>query len=491
MTIVIILALREVPAMYKMKKELQITFFDFNQSCGMQLDPEDEWIRLADSIDWDAMEEGYAAMFPSNTGRPAKPFRMALGSLIIQKRLGLSDRALTKMLSENPYLQYFIGCARFLPKEPFRAASLVAFRKRMSCAFLMEANEIFLAGASATGEHPNDRDAAVKEEGGANLGTMILDATCSPSNIEYPQDFALIADARARLERMIDEIHEEYRPWPKPRTYRRVARKEYLEMAKSKKRPEKKMRKFIRKHLGYVKRDMGYVEEYASAGYPLPDKRVEEFATIAKLYEQQLYMYENHVHSVPDRIVSISQPYLRPIVRGKAKAKVEFGAKYDVSVDEKGHARLERISFDAYNESTVFQEAVERYKTRTGRYPERALVDQIYRTRENRRYCKEHGISISGPKLGRKPKDYKPGAQEKKDNVDRIEVERFFSVSKRCSGAGLIVTKLEETTLHSIALSVLVANMFMISAMPIFLLCFTDREDMDYGQHLMLFDAEL
>ena len=74
---------------------------------------------------------------------------------------------------------------------------------------------------------------------------------------------------------------------------------------------------------------------------------------IDKVYEQQKYMYEHKVHSVPNRIVSISQPYIRPIVRGKAAAPVEFGAKMDLSLDEKGMARIEKMSFDAYNESDV------------------------------------------------------------------------------------------------------------------------------------------
>ena len=114
-----------------------------------------------------------------------------------------------------------------------------------------------------------------------------------------------------------------------------------------------------------------------------------------ELYRQQKYMFDNHTHRVEGRIVSISQPYLRPIVRGKAKNPTEFGAKYDVSIDEKGHARLEKIQFDPYNESSVFQKAVEAYYQRTGHYPARALVDQIYRTRKNRDYCKEHGIRMS------------------------------------------------------------------------------------------------
>ncbi len=187
------------------------------------------------------------------------------------------------------------------------------------------------------------------------------------------------------------------------------------------------------------------------------------YLTIITLYEQQKYMYDNKVHSVEHRIVSISQPWLRPIVRGKVKTPVEFGAKFDLSLDSEGYGRIEKISFEAYNESTCLIEAVERFKDRTGYYPERVLADQIYRTRENRSYCKAHGIRLSGPKLGR------PGAtakadkrQEYQDNADRIEVERSFSLSKRCYGMSCITTKLEETQLTSIALSVFVTNLFKI-----------------------------
>ena len=98
--------------------------------------------------------------------------------------------------------------------------------------------------------------------------------------------------------------------------------------------------------------------------------------TIYKLYEQQQYMYQNKVHSVENRIVSISQPWIRPIVRGKTKAPVEFGAKFDLSIDDSGLGRIEKISYDAYNESTVLVEVVERFRERTGYYPERLLADK-------------------------------------------------------------------------------------------------------------------
>ena len=188
--------------------------------------------------------------------------------------------------------------------------------------------------------------------------------------------------------------------------------------------------------------------------------------------EQQQYMYDNRVHSVPDRIVSISQPYIRPIVRGKAKAPVEFGAKLDLSIDEKGIARLERLSFDAYNESDVLITAVENYKSRTGHYPERVLVDQIYRNRSNRAFCKEHGIRISGPALGRPKKDDKADKkQEYIDNTDRIEVERAFSLAKRKYGLGLLTTKLDTTTRSAIALSIIAMNVNRLTMVSFAQIC--------------------
>lgn len=85
----------------------------------------------------------------------------------------------------------------------------------------------------------------------------------------------------------------------------------------------------------------------------------------------------------------------------EGQVTVEFGAKFDLSPNNEGYGRIEKISFAAYNESGCLIEAIERFKERTGYYQERVLADQIYWTRENRSYCKEQGIRLSGPKLGR------------------------------------------------------------------------------------------
>ena len=88
--------------------------------------------------------------------------------------------------------------------------------------------------------------------------------------------------------------------------------------------------------------------------------------------------------------MTITHRMIRSIVRGKAAASVEFGAKLDLSPDEDGMARIEKLSLDACNESDALITAVERYFERNGHYSERVLADKIYRNRVNLRFCKDH-----------------------------------------------------------------------------------------------------
>lgn len=186
---------------------------------------------------------------------------------------------------------------------------------------------------------------------------------------------------------------------------------------------------------------------------------MERLDTLRTIYEQQEYMYDHHTHSVPDRIVSVSQPFVRPIVRGKAGRPVEFGAKLDISVVD-GWTRLECCSFDAYNEAGNLREMAERFWEREGHYPGRILADKIYRNREDLNYCREHGIRLSGPALVRPKKgETRDKAQDYRDECERVEVERRFSLAKRKCGPGLVTAKLRETAAHVIAMSVLVLNL--------------------------------
>ena len=479
--------------MYKKQSSKNISLYDFNESFGVELDKTKQIIKIADYIDWDKYEEKYADLFPSKRGRPAHSFRKAVCTLILQAYTNYSDRKLEEEISENPYYQYFIGCEEYTTKSPVCNSSISDFRKRITPDMVIELNDeiikfiykesgkdfdnpdgqLYIKGCSSDG------DLIVGYEN-ENLGTAIIDATCSPQNIKYPQDFVLLNDARHKTEEIIDKLYAlDGKEGTKPRTYRKNLNKEYLKVAKMRRKSTKQVRSLIHKLLHSLKRNMRYINTYLDSGLKLSDTDSTYFLTIQKLFEQQKYMFQNKTHTVKDRIVSIHQPYVRPIVRGKVKTPVEFGAKYDVLVDESGIARLEKISFNPYNESEALIDIIKRYKSIRGHYPKKVLVDQIYRTKKNIKFCSDHNIVISGPRLGRPPKDKeiseKDKKQAKQNNTDRIEVERFFSRTKRCFGANLIRTRLAETSFTVIAFTVLAANLFSLDLEPgIFLYYFFD-----------------
>jgi hypothetical protein len=163
---------------------------------------------------------------------------------------------------------------------------------------------------------------------------------------------------------------------------------------------------------------------------------------------------------VDDRIVSITQPHVRPIKRGKAGRDTEFGAKLSVSVVD-GFSFVDRLSWDNYNESGDLVEQIETYRHRFGCYPASMHVDQIYRTRANRAYCKQRGIRMSGPPLGRKP--HAVSREEKReaaaDEAIRNHIEGKFGQGKRRFGLGRIMAKLASTSGAQIALTFLVMNL--------------------------------
>jgi len=397
--------------MYREKK--QVSIFEQPENFVVAgLDRNNRWVKLAELIPWEAMEEKYKACFSADKGRPAKSVRMALGSHLIKEKFCLSDREIVELISESPYLQFFLGMERFEPRAPFDDSMMTWFRKRLTPEMIEEANEYVIrhgrsddndgngngGGGSELEEDPSE---SVQPE---NKGTIIVDATCAPSDIRYPTDVSLLNEAREKTEEMIDFLHKESDQTSKrkPRTYRRKARKCYLRFARNRKPRKADIRNAIKRQLSYLRRNLATISSLDEV--KLPEKELVKLETIRKLYSQQKEMYDNKSHSVPNRIVSLHSPWVRPIVRGKTNAQVEFGAKVAVSMVS-GYARIERLAWDPFNETTTLIDTIEKYKEREGYYPERVLADKIYRTRETLAYCKKHGIRMNGPKLGRPPKD--------------------------------------------------------------------------------------
>jgi len=452
--------------MYR-KKPAQMTMLD-HPICfgGVKLDVQNFWIRLTGIIPWDLIEEKYSESFANpEKGNPAKPARMALGTQIIKERYGFSDEDTVSEIQMNPYLQYFIGLREFQHEPPFDASTMTWFRKRLSKEMLEEVNDYIIGrrkrdddgtgGGTETGGSGTKRSASTDNE-----GTLILDATCAPADIRFPTDVSLLNESREKLESIIDDLH--IPGTPKPRTYRQTARKQYLQFVRNRKPKRTDIRKAIKKQLGYICRDLGIVETFKERGHNLSPKQERLFTCIQKIFEQQLRMYKAGNHQVEDRIVSLHQPWVRPIVRGKTAVPTEFGAKVAVSL-YKGYAKVEYLNWDAYNESTTLKEAVERFRLQTGHYPKRILADKIYRTRDNRAYCSKHNICMNGPKLGRPPKDRALYAaqcrQERLESGERNAIEGKFGEAKRRYSLGRIMMRLKDTSETAIYLVFLVMNL--------------------------------
>jgi len=452
----------------KPKSLRQTEFEDFYLPFGGRLKSSNRWVVLAKKIPWNEFEDLYAANFASSgQGAPALNVRVALGALIIKEKLQLSDEEAVLQIEENPYLQYFLGFPEFRDARPFDPSMYVHFRKRFGGDVLIEVNELIVKRAlEQIKESRSDED---QDPPGTHKGKLLIDATCAPSDIAFPTDLGLLNKAREKTEAMIDTLHAPLiGKRPKARTYRIKARKQYLAVSKKKSPGRKAVRKAIRQQLSHVERNLNTIERISAEGGlgKLGKKQYRDLLVISELYRQQHLMFQAQVHSVKDRIISIAQPHIRPIVRGKAKAKTEFGAKLSASVVD-GFCFADRISFDAYNEGEDLSGQIEAFHRRYGHYPASVHADKIYGTRKNRAYCKKLGIRLSGPKLGRPRKTTeankaelkKEKCQLREDEIDRIPVEGKFGQGKRRFGLGLIKSKLAETTKSSIHITFIVMNL--------------------------------
>jgi hypothetical protein len=469
--------------MYKRKLN-QVSVFD-NPAMfgGIALNPENEWVKLAAIIPWWVIEKKYAEQFPSNTGQPACSLRQALGSQIIKEKYQFSDEMTVAHIAMNPYLQYFIGLTEFRQTAPFDPSMMSRFRQRLTSEMLQDVNDVItgrktaeqIAGESDDHDDTGDGSAGSGSEGSQsetkdepNEGTLILDATCAPQAIRFPTDTSLLNEARQNTEGIIDSLHVAgLTGGRKPRTYRIIAKKQYNGFSKSRKKTNRSIRNTRKQQLNFLRRNQKHIDTVIQDHPDEWEKALtrwqrERLTVIRSLYAQQRKMYESGSTRIDDRIVSLSQPWVRPIVRGKQNAPVEFGAKVGMS-DIDGFLRIELLSWDAFNECHTLRDSVEAYRKAYGHYPERVLADTIYRTRDNLRYCKEHGIHLNGPRLGKPPKDPAIRKQELQlewqESGERGDIERRFGISKRCYSLGRIIAKLMHTSEIMIHMSVLTLNL--------------------------------
>jgi IS5 family transposase len=465
----------------------QLVLAGFETPFSQQLRRTNRWVVLAGKIPWDEICNIYTKQVGvSRTGRPPISPRIVIGSLIIKHMCNLDDRETVAQIAENMYMQYFLGYSSFNPEPPFDASLFVEFRSRLGLEQINAINERIHAlyqgietektSVVSRPKDPNENtvnESSINQDSGPTepteeqpneapevRGRVLFDATACPQDIAYPTDLGLLSEAREKSEQIIDEIYCQALHRKKPRTYREVARKEFLKVAQKKNKTRSAIRKAIGKQLRYLARNLKSIDKLLDQYklFPLDPRQQKYLMVIHTLYQQQKEMFDAKEHTAPDRIVSIHQPHVRPIVRGKTNAKVEFGAKIHISLVD-GYAFLDELSWDAFNEGSHMMDYVEQYRRRFGYYPKEVLADQIYCNRKNRKELKEKGIRLVAKPLGRPPavkkEHLRPG--------ERNPIEGKFGQGKTAYGLDNIKARLKDTSESWIACIFLVLNLVKLA----------------------------
>lgn len=410
------------------------------------LSKSNRWVKLADNLPWDKIEKEYNNRLRNvHNGAGNKPARMVVGALIVKHVEGLSDEKTIRAIQENPYMQYLLGLDAFTEKPVFVPELFVLVRKRLDVDFFNMLTQML---SEASGNNPQKE--TTDKDGNGHGGILKVDATCCDAEVRYPTDCNLLEDGSRLIDRLLDKFCTRSRT-KKPQTHRNEARSAFICLTKRKRKGKKLIDKTKLIQLRCLQADfqvfMNFIGKQSSRLLKCFRRHdIKCLQAAFKMYEQQKMMFDNNVRQCADRIISIYQPHLRPIVRGKAKAKVEFGAKVGASIVN-GYTYVDHLSWDAYNESADLATQVELYKKRFGVLPKEIQADKIYMCRGNRKYIKDSHIECYSHPLGRPPKkENDQHAEERKNAIGgRNEIEATFGTSKRVYGANNIRAKLAET----------------------------------------------
>jgi len=462
--------------MIKYQSTNQLKIEDFKTPFARKLRTDNRWVILSQLVPWDRFATVYMSVMSSETGREAKSPRLVLGALIIKHLENLDDRGTIDAIQENPYMQYFVGLEEFTTEQIFTPSLFVEIRKRVGVKEFDRMTVDLICAVSDV--RPKKSKARPKKsddnEKPKNKGKLKIDATVADQYIPFPSDPALLNECRENLEKMIDHLYKiNGKEGVKPRTYRRNISKYFLNFSKNRNATEKHIRKIkhqlleaVARNLKHIDRLLYSIERKHGPGFPLSDRKQKLLWVIRTVYVQQLQMFKEKSKSCPDRIVNIYQPHVRPIPRGKAKAKTEFGSKLGVSIDN-GMARIDTFSWDAYNESTDLIKQVESYHDLHGYYPELVLCDRIYANRTNRAYLSERGIRITAPALGRRISKNKVTAYRRRKHrieaVQRNEIEAKFGQGKNGYNLNKIRARLKETSESWVACIFFIMNLIKLS----------------------------
>ena len=209
--------------MYRGKTRDQKYLFEELMPFGGKLDQENRWLKIKAMIPWEELEQEYAKNFSEGVGRPGLDGRLVIGLILLKHMTNQSDREIEQELRENVYWQAFCGLEHFKTGKQLNASSLSKIRKTLGVEFVTKLEAKIYAVLI--------EKKIIKGKG------MLVDGTVIPEKIKYPTDIGLLNDAREWVVGQLKSIAKA--TGEKIRTYKRVARKAYLNFSKNKRKTKK------------------------------------------------------------------------------------------------------------------------------------------------------------------------------------------------------------------------------------------------------------
>ena len=358
------------------EKEFSLYLKSFNES---------ELGGIYRSIPWNEIVK--ALKIKENKKGPDRIFnRQGMVALMFLKSyVECSDEMLINHLNGNIHFQIF--CGVLLGSERIKNFKIVSdIRCRLARRLDVKEVQDVLAGYWK----PYMKDTNV----------MLEDATCYETSMRYPTNVKLLWESTEWSYNQLKVICK-YLKIRMPRNKYEEQREKYNNYSHKRKKAHKETHKRTRSLLYILRKLIGIltrIEDQHQDQLELPDKYYERIKVIRKVLRQQQEIFETG-GSVPDRIVSISKSYIRPIVRGKETKPVEFGAKVNM-IQFDGINFIEHLSFDAFNEGTRLVKSIRYGRSLFGKITH-ISADDIYATNANRTYSTAAHIVTNFKRKGR------------------------------------------------------------------------------------------
>lgn len=375
-----------------------------------------------------------------------------LGLMFLKHYTQLSDAKLIEQLNVNWQFQMFCG----LPPQVSYSIKDKDIVGRWRRFFGLGMNLSELQG----------RLAAVWKEDLQHKQVSMQDATVYESYVKFPTDVKLLWDCVEWVHGQISSLCGRHR-LPLPRSKYKDQKIKQVSFAKKRKKPKKEDRRRRSALLYLLAKLLGQLQAVLNLGRQVVEgvkpAVLERIKTIRRILQQQRYHLDQPEKAVPDRIVSLYKPYLRPIVRGKENRPVEFGAKVH-QMQVGGCNFIEHLSFGAFHEGNRLKKAVWQHRQWFGAVRQLG-ADGIYATNRNRTWCREQDIATSFKPKGRQGanKEQKKAMRITLSIVRATALEGSFGNEKNHYMLRKVKARTKETEVAWIFFGVHTANAVKIS----------------------------